>query len=409
MPNTVLLATLFPSYAGDLREIDNVVSHIEQAAASADFDVKYLIGSAHHYVFDHLRGLSPDVEFVALETPHKGTRAEEISHGKELMARTFCQRTDVDYVLWYDADIQLRLADVPRWIAMTEPDPRRVFVRIPYCLRDSLRAPAEAFGVYFHHQKVATIPGYCESIFPKKADGRRAGAPDCLLQGFLERAGCRRQVDHDTVTCHHTGPFTYRRFAYGRCSIHRKDCRNVLGYDPEMHGMVPSLESCEVVRSIAQEERITKSLDLGCGVGNFTQALLSAGCSVVSVDSDQDYVDLVKSLYEKVWPWRSSFSAVHAAISSDGSYALDPCLLCERFDLAVIDGPPHNTLARIASALRITAERYVFHDAFRDIHHIQEFVQHIGGRTTCTVTFHDTDRGICFIKRRKLAGQSCLR
>lgn len=396
---TVAFVTLYPSYAGDRRELGNTRAFFEQYAQTDwPFELGLLVGSAHEAPLRACREMIDSdrcfescawTSTVFIDSQYAGTRAEEISDCKQKLA-TEAPKHKWDYLLFVDADIHFSLRYVPEWIGKVGADTGCNLIRVPYCMRDEGRlwAPDIAFGAFLHHREVCTIPGYADSIFPKKPDGTRLGAPDCALRQFLLSKGCRIVGDREAVTRHYTSVDTYRLYDRGRLGTH-VEATERLGFDPEKHGMVPSVDSCARLQSLCRHLKVSSAVDIGGGAGNFMQSLLCAGARHLTVVEDRpEYMDRLVELAGR----HDAQVDVRQCVVGDNGYELPPM---READLAVFDGPAQNAKARYATARQVRATHYVFHDAYRDQQEVMRFAAEAD--RPLDVCFLHSDRGLAWV------------
>ena len=220
---TVCLATIWPSSPGDRAE-DFILRELvsEYLSAPREWGLRVVVASAHEGALSVARGVMASfpaipAEFWHLETPYAGTRAEEISFCKEELPRRLAETAGWEWLLFYDADVWTRLGQVTGWMGIIGEELDGCFVKIKYTLRDKLESPAHTLGAYFHHRAMLERLPYWTAIFPKNKDGKRIGAPDCNLHGYLERNKCRKVVPKGMQTLHFRNRWDAQGFDSDRC------------------------------------------------------------------------------------------------------------------------------------------------------------------------------------------------
>lgn len=178
----------------------------EYGAVEREFELRVVIASAHRAALEAAGRVLAEFPVVPgklldLETEHAGVRAEEISFCKEQLPMRLMEE-EWDYLLFMDADVWTPMAQVPGWMGMIGEETDRRFVKVKYCLRDQLASPHHTLGAYFHHRALLSRMQYWTKVFPKDAEGRRLGAPDCHLHDYLEGNGCRKMVPERLTTYH---------------------------------------------------------------------------------------------------------------------------------------------------------------------------------------------------------------
>jgi hypothetical protein len=202
----VVYATIYPPKPERVETFVTRELLREYVAAERGFELRVVIASAHRGSLEKAGEVLREfptvpAKLVFLETEHAGVRAEEISFCKErlpelLMAEEF------DWLLFMDADVWTPIAQVPEWIGIVGDEPERRFVKVKYCLRSQLASPHDTLGAYFHHKALLERMKYWKVVFPKNANGKRLGAPDCCLHDYLEGNGCKKIVPERLTTFH---------------------------------------------------------------------------------------------------------------------------------------------------------------------------------------------------------------
>ena len=223
--DTVCLATIWPVDPTERAE-DFILRELlaEYAEAARVWSLRVVVASAHRGALDVARAVCAEfpcvaAEFWYLETEYAGTRGEEISFCKEQLPLRLAAAQGWDWLLYYDADVWTRIAQVDAWMAIIGAERERCFVKIKYALRDLLESPAVTLGAYFHHRSLLERMEYWKVIFPRDASGHRLGAPDCLLHNFLEGNGCRKVVPKGMRTLHFRNKRDAQGFDDGRCFV----------------------------------------------------------------------------------------------------------------------------------------------------------------------------------------------
>lgn len=178
----------------------------EYVAAEREFDLSVVIASAHRASLEEAGKILwefPTVrsKLVYLETEHAGVRAEEISFCKERLPEMLAAEA-FDWLLFMDADVWTPIAQIPEWIGIVGDERERRFVKVKYCLRSRLASPHHTLGAYFHHKALLERMRYWKVVFPRDANGKRLGAPDCYLHDYLEGNGCKKIVPDRLTTFH---------------------------------------------------------------------------------------------------------------------------------------------------------------------------------------------------------------
>lgn len=205
---TVIYATIYPFDPAERSETWVTRELIREYLAEArGWRLEVVIASAHAEGLVAARAVLaefPEVtaEFWHLETPYAGTREEEISFCKEELPKRLAVKEGWDWLLFMDADVWTRIAPVVAWMGRLGEGRGRRFIQIKYTLRDMLKSPAHTLGAYFHHRELLVGLEYWRVVFPRDAEGRRKGAPDCYLHDFLMAEGCEKIVPEPMVTLH---------------------------------------------------------------------------------------------------------------------------------------------------------------------------------------------------------------
>jgi hypothetical protein len=223
--HTVCLTTLWPHDPG-ARSEDFVLREFlrEYFSRERDWALRVVVASAHREAVEAARGVlaefpSVRAEFWWLETAYAGSRPEEISYGKEQVAWLLSMLPGWDWLFFFDADVWTRIAQVPEWIRMIGAEKDRCFVQIKYTVRTRLVSPAPMLGAFFHHRELLLRLEYWRVIFPRNAEGRRMGAPDCWLHEYLLHKGCRKMVPPTMRTLHFKNRHDAQGFDSGRCFL----------------------------------------------------------------------------------------------------------------------------------------------------------------------------------------------
>lgn len=204
----MLFSTIYPERLDARNELFITRQFLtEYRLARLPFTLRVFIASAHRNSVDAARVLEEEfpeigMQFLEIETEHKGTRSEEISFCKEYLPERLTKE-NFDYLLFMDADVWTSISQVQGWISLIGPEFAKRFIKIKYCLRDSLSSPAHTLGAYFHHKDLLTSMEYWKIVFPRYENGKRKGAPDCYLHDYLEgRRKCKKIVPEGLLTYH---------------------------------------------------------------------------------------------------------------------------------------------------------------------------------------------------------------
>jgi len=391
----ILYSTLYPATAGDLNELQNTAKIVSEFLESElDMTLKVHIGSCHKKPLETIEKLltNVDVELTTsfYSTHYAGTRAEEISHGKEQLAMEWEARTDYDYVWFMDSDMWTSPSRIPVWIDMLKGVKDKKFLKLPYCLRDRLESHSIALGAFFHHRKLNKKYPYAKHVFPKRNNGKRKGAPDCNIQHYFKNMHVGKLADNELLMTHYTAKSSYNRYFNGRCSKH-KVLQPSLPMDPEVSGMSIEPQACEIIAGICRSYNLQSGIDIGFGKGNSTYAMHCGGVGhITAVDGDEKWLKLGVKEAPILFP-KLTLVPKFCPTGKTG-YDLGPPF---DFQMAVIDGPPKNDDARIATALKLKATHYIFNDAKRAYDKIMEFA---GRVRPAEIKYFDTERGLIWIR-----------
>ena len=232
----ILFATIYPPNPAARSELFTTELLLkEYLKFKPAFDLSVLIVSAHPTPLDEARELmaqypSIPARFTHIKTRYAGHRPEEISYCKEQLSKQLA-REDFDYLLFMDADVWTAIRQVPKWIHDIGSRLAHRFVKIKYCLKDRMSSPAHTLGAYFHHKELLLRTSYWKSIFPKKPNGTRRGAPDCCLHDYLIQQGCHKIVPNKLLTYHFINKHDANVFSDGLLS-NTRNARHEIANSP---------------------------------------------------------------------------------------------------------------------------------------------------------------------------------
>lgn len=398
MNDIVTYATVLPEYPLERHQLPTLFRLLKDYKSDEySFELRLLIVSSYanslemaHQSLNDIAGSRVSIKYIY--TRHE-TMPSHMSHfieGVESLVQ--CFESDVNsYVLYANSDIAIPTSAISDMISVVSKSSTDVVLTIPHVSKDRLEKSSDGYGIFFCRHNLINGESYGQFLTSNHSKG--SNNIGSILRKQFNDKGCEfLEYDH-YPSYQYTTPSSYRKYKYGRCSRHQV-CEGILGYDPEYSEMALDIPSCIAIAHFCRSNNIENACELGAGAGNGTFAMISGGVkSVISVDQDQKYLDLIASLMDD-YPGLPQVKYLSPELVNN-AYILES-ISHKVFDLVLVDGPACQPIGRSESALQIKSRYYIFHDADRDTHAINYFLTRIPNPVKYSP--QQIGRGLCVIE-----------